>query len=182
MKDFGIECKGKTKKNYFDALNEFLLAGLENNQNACLIIDEAQCLNAKVLEEIRLLTNLETSKQKLLQIVLTGQPELKDLLLKPSLIQLRQRVGVSVHLRGFDLSETRDYIYHRLHFVKEENSEPVIFGDAAIAKIHEMTQGVPRLINTVCERVLMAAYSQHTREITYDVARSAFEEMAFVCS
>jgi len=181
VQDFDIPCRGKSKKDYFDALNHFLLEGLEQGQNAVLIIDEAQRLSAKVLEEVRLLSNLETSKQKLLQIVLMGQPELKDILLRPDLTQLRQRVGVLYHLKGLSLSGTRSYIEHRLECVRE-GVHPVVFDNFVIGKIHLATRGIPRLINALSDRILMSAYAQHTRLITWEVSQAAFEEMDLVCS
>ena len=181
VKDFGITAAGDSKKNYFDALNDFLIHGLENNQNTCVIIDEAQCLNPKVLEEVRLLTNLETTKQKLLQVVLTGQPELKDVLLKPALKQLRQRVGVSVHLKGLEAQETGDYIQSRLHYV-QEGEQGLMFHEDVVVKIHELSRGIPRLVNAICDRILMAAFARQTKEVTMEVAQSAFDEMAFVCA
>lgn len=181
VQDFGIECRGKSKKDYFDALNRFLLEGLEKGQNACLIIDEAQCLSVRVLEEVRLLSNLETSKQKLLQIVLMGQPELKDILLRPDLTQLRQRVGVLYHLKGLSLSGTRSYIEHRLECVRE-GVHPVVFDNFVIGKIHLVTRGIPRLINALSDRILMSAYAQHTRSITWEISQAAFEEMDLICA
>jgi len=179
--DFGIECKGRTKKHYFDALNAFLLKGLGRNENACLIIDETQCLSRKVIEEIRLLSNLETSERKLLQIVLMGQPELKDILMHPSLTQLRQRIGVFCHLGGLDSNETQSYIEHRLSSVTDGNTRLSMTADV-INKIHEMTRGIPRLINGLCERILMCAYAQQTTEITMNVSHDAFEDAAFICA
>jgi len=181
VQDFGIECRGKTKKDYFDALNRFLLEGLEKDQNACLIIDESQRLSVRLLEEVRLLSNLETSKQKLIQIVLMGQPELREVLLRPELTQLRQRVGVFFHLKGLSLSETRRYIEHRLECVRE-GVTPVVFDNFVIGKIFLATRGIPRLINAVSDRILMAAYSRHTRTITWETAQTAFEEMDLICA
>jgi len=181
VQDFGIIPRGKGRRGLYEALAAFLLDGINRNQNACLIIDEAQCLNLRVLEEIRLLSNLETSKQKLIQIVLMGQPELRDLLKKPSLRQLRQRIGVYVHLRGFTPNETRDYILHRLSCVSRGESKIAISTDV-FERIHEATRGTPRLINTACDRILMAAYAHQTSHITLDVARDAFEEISFICA
>jgi len=179
VRDFGIEVKRKTKKHYFDALNAFLLGGLKHNQNACIIIDEAQLLTPNLLEEIRLLSNIETSKQKLIQIILFGQPELRDLLRKDSLTQLRQRVGVACHLRRLDRTETRDYIEHRINVVSEGN--PVVFFEQYVhSKIYEATGGVPRLINVLCDRILLSAFSKKTKVISWDVASAAFEELAFI--
>jgi len=179
--EFDIEAKGKTKRHYYEALNQFLLEGLENNRNACLIIDEAQCLSPKVLDEIRLLSNLETSQKKLLQIVLMGQPELKDLLNKPSLTQLRQRIGVYCHLKALSPSETENYIQHRLTQANHGASE-LTFDSDVLQKIYEITRGVPRLINALCDRILMSAYAGQTKVVTEDIADSAFEETAYVCA
>jgi general secretion pathway protein A len=181
LRDFGVECKGRTKKHYFDALNEFLLSGLERHQNACIIIDESQCLSTKVLDEIRMLSNLETSQRKLLQIVLMGQPELRGILERPQLTQLRQRVSVFCHLKALDRNETRDYIEHRLQCAQEGSCE-IVFDQFVINKIYETTRGIPRLINSLCDRILMAAFAGQTKGITWEVARTAFEETAFICS
>jgi len=134
-----------------------------------------------VLDEIRLLSNLETSQQKLLQIVLMGQPEFREVLLKPSLTQLRQRIGVFCHLRGLDRTETRDYIEHRIRQVREGNCD-IGFDHFVISKIYETTRGIPRLINSLCDRILMAAFAHQTQDITWEVAQSAFEESSLVCS
>lgn len=180
VQDFGIECRGRTKKHYFDALNLFLLEGLEKKQNACLIIDEVQCLKPKALEEIRLLSNLETHNQKLLQIILIGQPELRQILSAPGLTQLRQRINVFCHLKGLDLEETRSYINHRLGYAQEKGRR-VHFQEEVIEKIYLMSRGIPRLINALADKILMSAYLHHTHNITLEAARDGFEEMNFIC-
>jgi general secretion pathway protein A len=179
--EFGIEPGGKTKRHYYEALNRFLLEGLTQGRNACIIIDEAQCLSPKVLDEIRLLSNLETSQKKLLQIVLMGQPELRELLQKPSLTQLRQRIGVHCHLRPLSQEDTKNYIEHRLSQVDQGNCE-LTFDPDVLQKIYDITRGIPRLINALCDRILMSAYAGQTKVINEDVANSAFEETAFVCA
>lgn len=180
IQDFGISSKWKGKRGLYESLAAFLLEGIQQHQNACLIIDEAQCLNLKVLEEIRLLSNLETSKQKLIQIVLLGQPEFREILKRPSLRQLRQRVGVSIHLKGLDLVEARDYIFHRLGHVSCGPCQ-IAFDAEVLERIHQMTRGIPRLINTACDRILMSAYTKQTKEINMEVAREAFDEVSFMC-
>ncbi len=180
VKDFGIQCKGNTKQEYFEALNAFLLEGIAHQQNACLVIDEAQCLGVRLLEEIRLLTNLETGKQKLLQIILMGQPELRDILAKPELTQLRQRIGVFCQLQGMSLDEMKDYALHRLHHASESLCQ-LSFEEAIWPRIHQISRGIPRLINSLCDRILMAAFAQQTKEISMELAAPAFEEMAFIC-
>ncbi len=180
VQDFGIPNQGKTRRGIYEGLSRFLVEGIQKNQNACIIIDEAQCLPVRVLEEIRLLSNLETSKQKLIQIILVGQPELRDLLARPQLMQLRQRIGVYVHLDGLNPDESREYIRYRLH--QASAREPRIFFDAEVLRqIHALTRGIPRLINAVCDRILMSAFARQTSEVTMDVAGSAFEELAFIC-
>lgn len=179
--DFGIPFQGKSKKDIFEALNKFLLDGMPKNQNACLIIDEAQCLSPKVIEEIRLLSNLETSKRKLLQIVLMGQPELRDVLKKPNLRQLRQRIGVYVHLKGFDLFQTGEYIRHRLGLANQ-GSATLEFDSELVSHIYKCSGGSPRLVNTICDRILMAAFIRKVRnKIDMAVAQEAFDEINFIC-
>lgn len=180
VRDFGIPDCGKTKRGIYEGLSQFLLDGIQHSQNACLIVDEAQSLNLKVLEEIRLLSNLETSKQKLMQIILIGQPELKEILMRGSLKQIRQRLGVHVHLNGLNLEETVHYIQQRLNCAGGGNCR-VSFNLDVVHAVHKMSQGIPRLINTICDRVLIAAYARQTYEITLEVAQSAFEELVFIC-
>jgi len=137
-------------------LNEFLLEQLRLGQDVVLLIDEAQDLSRDLLEQIRLLSNLETDQRKLLQIVLVGQPELRDLLDERGLRQLRQRITVRYHLRPLSSWETEAYIQHRLH-VAGANSRPT-FSRAAVWWIHHYSHGVPRLINAICDKVLLAGY------------------------
>jgi len=174
--DFGIAVKGRTKKAYFDAINTFLLDALAEGSNAVLIIDEAQNLSPRTLEQIRLLSNLETEKHKLIQIVLVGQPELRDLLRSPSLVQLRQRISVRYHLMPLDYTETEAYIYHRLKCAGCPEEE-VIFTTHALANIYEYSKGVPRLINVVCDKILLAAYVRGTKKIIYQIVEEAVREI-----
>jgi general secretion pathway protein A len=181
VKDFGIKPSGINKKDYFDDLNTTLLEWAHRGQNACLVIDESQCLSTRVLEEIRLLTNLETAKQKLLQIVLIGQPELRDIIRRPELTQLRQRIGVSFHLSGLNPQETKDYVYHRLQCVQEKKME-LHFTESVLESIYLTTRGIPRLINSLCDRILMSAYAKGTQQIDWEIAQPAVEEIAFICA
>jgi len=180
-RDFGIPNPGKTRRSIYEGLSKFLLQGMQHDQNACLIIDESQCLNVKVLEEIRLLSNLETAKQKLIQIVLVGQPEMREVLMQPSLTQLRQRIGVYVHLNGLSRDDTSAYIEHRLQQVGD-GTVKILFESSVIRKIHEISRGIPRLINALCDRILMSAFAQQTYAIHDSVAATAFEELAFICA
>lgn len=155
VEDFGITPKGKRRKDYFDALNRFLLQELEKGMNAVLIIDEAQNLTPRALEQIRLLSNLETTREKLLQIILVGQPELRDLLGRPDLVQLRQRITNRYHLTALNREETEKYINHRLQVA---GSEGQFFTSEAIDRIYERSNGIPRLINVLADRALLGAY------------------------
>ena len=160
VEDFGIVPKRRRRKDYFDSLNRFLLEELEKGTNAVLIIDEAQNLSPRALEQIRLLSNLETTQEKLLQIVLVGQPELRSLLARPDLAQLRQRIAVRYHLPALSLEETEKYIVHRLHVAGTEERP---FTPEAVEKIYERSNGVPRLINLLADRALLGAFAKGIR-------------------
>jgi general secretion pathway protein A len=146
-----------TAKDFIDPLNSFLLRGHAAGQNNVLIIDEAQNLSADVLEQLRLLTNLETSERKLLQIVLIGQPELRRMLARPELEQLAQRVIARFHLDALSELETSHYIAHRLAVAGLTGASP--FNKQALARIHKLARGIPRRINLLCGRALLGAYS-----------------------
>lgn len=154
---------GKTKKELIDRLNAFLLERVAEGGNAVLIIDEAQNLSPQVLEQIRILSNLETPRQKLLQIVLVGQLELKRKLEQASLRQLNQRISVRYQLQPLSVEDTKRYIEHRL-FVAGSNSS-VAFSDQAHQAVYEYSRGVPRLINMVCERCMLGAYVDQVKRI-----------------
>jgi len=154
------EASNPTVKTYVDALNDFLLQTHAVGQNNVLIIDEAQMLSAEVLEQLRLLTNLETNERKLLQIVLIGQPELRTMLERPELEQLAQRVIARFHLNALSAKETEHYIRHRLSVAGMTRAMP--FDHQALQRIHELTRGVPRRINLLCDRVMLGAYA-HSR-------------------
>ena len=154
-----------TVKVYVDALNEFLLKTHAVGQNNVLIIDEAQMLAVEVLEQLRLLTNLETNERKLLQIVLIGQPELRTMLDRPDLEQLAQRVIARFHLKALSSKETEHYIRHRLSVAGMTRSIP--FDRKALQRIHEIARGVPRRINLLCDRVMLGAYAhgKHSADV-----------------
>jgi general secretion pathway protein A len=146
-----------TVKDHVDGLNEYLLRTHAAGQNSVLIIDEAQNLSSDVLEQLRLLTNLETNERKLLQIVLIGQPELREMLARPELEQLAQRVIARYHLDALSEKETAQYISHRLAIAGLAGALP--FDGAALRRIHQLTRGVPRRINLLCDRALLGAYA-----------------------
>lgn len=160
-------------KTLVDALNRYLLAAHANNRRTVLIIDEAQNLNLEVLEQIRLLTNLETSKTKLLQIILVGQPELNDLLSRRELRQLNQRITARYHLLPLSLEETRIYIRHRLTVSK---GDPDLFKESAIKKVFDYSGGIPRVINIICHCALLGAFSIDSRSVTASMVKRAAEE------
>ncbi|MEI6336119.1 MAG: AAA family ATPase [Methylococcaceae bacterium] len=162
-----------TLKNLIDLLNRYLLTAHANGRRTVLLIDEAQNLSMDVLEQIRLLTNLETSKTKLLRIILVGQPELKDLLKRQDLRQLNQRITARYHLLPLSLEETRAYIRHRLIV---SNGHPDIFKDSAIHKIYKLSSGIPRVINILCDRALLGAYSTDTYSVTPAIVNRAAKE------
>ncbi len=164
-----------TKTQLISRLNEYLVEQLRNSCNVVLLIDEAQNLKPNVLEEVRMLSNLETETEKLIQLVLMGQPELKSKLWLRGLEQLRQRVTLHFHLTPLDAQETTAYIHHRLH-VAGANSTP-IFSPAAIAKIYGHTQGVPRLINSLCDRSLLTGYVNDTRLIDPAIIEEVAREL-----
>jgi general secretion pathway protein A len=158
--EFGIPlpAPADSVKAHVDALNAFLLAGHAKGEQAVLVIDEAQSLSAEVLEQLRLLTNLETAERKLLQIILIGQPELRGMVARPELEQLAQRIVARYHLGPLTLAETQQYIQHRLSVAGP--SAPLPFSAAALARIHALSGGVPRRINLLADRALLGAYAQ----------------------
>ncbi|MDD5028413.1 MAG: AAA family ATPase [Rhodoferax sp.] len=164
-----------TVKDYIDALNAFLLHSHANGQSSVLIIDEAQNLAADVLEQLRLLTNLETNERKLLQIVLIGQPELRAMLERPELEQLAQRVVARFHLDALSPSETGQYIAHRLGVAGHTGALP--FDEKALQRIHRLTHGVPRRINLLCARALLGAWATGQNRVNRKVVDKAAAEV-----
>jgi len=164
-----------TVKDYLDPLNEFLLRTHAVGQNNVLIIDEAQMLSVEVLEQLRLLTNLETNERKLLQIVLIGQPELRTMLARPELEQLAQRVIARFHLDALSADETAQYIRHRLAVAGLTGALP--FRRDAMARIHQLARGVPRRINLLCDRALLGAYALGRNRVDRDMVDKAAGEV-----
>ncbi|CAN5712570.1 ExeA family protein [soil metagenome] len=164
-----------TVKDYLDPLNEFLLKTHAVGQNSVLIIDEAQNLSSDVLEQLRLLTNLETSERKLLQIVLIGQPELRDLLARPELEQLAQRVIARFHLEALTEAETSRYIRHRLSVAGLSATRP--FDRKAVQRIHRLSRGIPRRINLLADRALLGAYAKGRARADVEIVDKAASEV-----
>jgi len=166
---------GATLKDHVDALNEYLLRTHAAGQNCVLIIDEAQNLSIDVLEQLRLLTNLETNERKLLQIILIGQPELRDMLHRPELEQLAQRVVARFHLDPLGEDETAHYIKHRLSVAGLHGLLP--FDREARHRIFELTRGVPRRINLLCDRALLGAYAGGRQRVDKAIVDKAAHEV-----
>ncbi len=175
--EFGIAvpAEASSVKAFVDPLNAFLLQAHAAGQSNVLIIDEAQNLSADVLEQLRLLTNLETSERKLLQIILIGQPELRGMLARPELEQLAQRVIARFHLGALSEAETEQYIRHRLQVAGLSNALP--FDRKALQRIHQLTRGVPRRINLLCDRALLGAYANGQRQVSAAVVQQAAREV-----
>lgn len=172
--ELGIEYPREASlKTLVDVLNAHLLETHAAGRRTVVILDEAQNLSREVLEQVRLLTNLETHKHKLLRIILVGQPELAEQLQRPDLRQLAQRITARYHLHSLDRRETRAYIRHRLERV---SGDPHLFTSAACAAVYRRSGGVPRLINIVCERALMGGYSRDRRRIDAATVRRAARE------
>ena len=173
--DFGITTKGHTRMELMTALNQFLIHQLTEGANVVLIIDEAQNLSPSVLEQVRMISNLETPKKKLIQIALVGQPELRQKLEDPTLRQLRQRIGVRYHILPLGKDEVGQYIRHRLH-VAGSNGR-IGFPLKTVDQIYHYSKGVPRLINMVCDKCLLAGYVYETHDITPDITKRCIQEL-----
>ena len=177
--EFGITTKRVGRLEYLNMLNEFLLTVSAAGDEAVLIIDEAQDMPDKTLEMARLLSNLETESQKLLQIVLVGQPELRTKLAKPKFRQLAQRITVRYHLGTLSRKDTEEYIHHRLAVAGANRSEAttIHFDAGAVKEIYRYSQGTPRLINAISDKVLLAGYVYQTQCIDRRIVRRAVREL-----
>jgi general secretion pathway protein A len=175
MADFGISCQSRTKSEIVIRLNHWLLARMRQGDLTVLIVDEAQNLSTEVLEEIRLLANLETSTEKLLQIVLSGQPELDEKLKQPELRQLRQRVVFRCHTMPLTLMETEGYIAKRLSMAGG-NGEAV-FSPEAIQCVHDYSRGIPRVINVLCQHAMINALADQKRPVPVRLVMEAVRDL-----
>ncbi|WP_271270202.1 ExeA family protein [Aliamphritea hakodatensis] len=169
-----ITADSRSLKEYVDRINQHLITNHRHNKNTVLIIDEAQNLSTDVLETVRLLTNLETNTQKLLQIILVGQPELLELLSQPMLRQLNQRITARYHLKALQPDEIQAYINHRLAVA---GVDCPLFNLDATKRLYKLTKGVPRLINIICDRALLGAYVQRENTVKIDVLGKAAGEV-----
>ncbi len=173
--EFGIDCAADTALELVDTLNQYLLDAAARGRNCVLVIDEAQNLTPPVLEQIRLLSNLETEKDKLLQIILIGQPELAEVLALKELRQLNQRITARYHLKPLTETETLQYIAYRLHVAGGRRK--VQFDRKAVRAIYKFSRGVPRVTNAVCDRALLVGYTKEVRTITAAIVRAAAREI-----
>ncbi len=174
--DLGIESDGmKSRGQSLAALHSFLLDRFARNEKVFLIIDEAQSMEPGLLQEVRLLTNLETSKNKLLHVILLGQPELDRTLDEPAFRPLKQRISVRYHLRHLDLRETTEYIRYRL---KRAGSRSIaIFDSGAVSEIYRYAKGIPRLINIVCDNALLTGFSREQNRIGKEIIREVIGDL-----
>jgi general secretion pathway protein A len=162
--EFGLEGDFRTKADYLIALNRYLLQRLQQGLNTVLIIDEAQNLDASMLEQVRLLSNLETNTEKLIQIVLTGQPELREMLATPEMSPLRQRIALEHHVRPLRAEEVASYLRHRIEVAGGQYTS--VFAPDCESTFHTFANGCPRLINLLADRVLLAAYASEERPVS----------------
>ena len=174
--DLGLQAGGKNKSELLLELGQFLLSRGSKRLTTVLIVDEAHLLSEDILEEIRLLSNLETVDDKLLQIVLVGQPELDDKLDSLGLRQLKQRIALRAQLAPLDLAETEAYIEKRLQIAGADLKSAPIFPAEAAAAVFEHSRGLPRLINTICENALIAAYARQSLSVTPDMIADVARE------
>ena len=176
LQDFAIDVEETSKVRMLNRLNSFLIDRFARHQNPVVIIDEAQNLAPEVLEELRLLSNLETDQQKLVQIVLVGQPELAEILTRRSLRQLRQRIPGVLHMKNLQHNEVGEYIRFRLLTAGMTNGR-LAFTPEAQQAIYEYSDGIPRLINTLCDRVLIRGYLQRTTTISREMVEAGVLEL-----
>ena len=175
VQDFGLDPMRNNRLTLFNQLNQFLLEQAHLGQNIVLVIDEAQNLSLRVLEQIRMLSNLETDKEKLIQIVLVGQPQLREKLNLPAMRQLHQRIGVRYHIQPLDLDEVRTYIEHRLQVAGSNGS--LGWTEEAIEEIYQRSKGIPRLINLICDRALLACYVLRGKRVDRGIVRRSHQEL-----
>ena len=183
LSDFGLPVSGKNKSDLLFGLGQFLVSRGSRKMTTVLIVDEAHHLSADLLEEIRLLSNLETDDDKLLQIVLVGQPELDEKLDSVDLRQLKQRIAVRAQLGSLDADEATRYIHQRLQIAGGNSCNSPLFSAQTIAAVYRHSRGLPRLINTICENALITAYARQLPNVPPDVIEDVAKEfrLGVVC-
>lgn len=174
-REFCLTAASQDSSSYLEALNAFLLEQNQASRTVVLVIDEAQNLAPDVLEQVRMISNLETERDKLIQIILAGQPELEDVLNRHDLRQLKQRIMVRCHLTPMSLVDTGDYINHRLRI--SGSRMPGLFSRGAIKLIYRFSRGIPRLINVVCEQALVIAWTRESQVVTPALCRQVLDEL-----
>jgi len=179
LEDLEVEFKPGSKSKLLSQLNDYLIDQLRRNNNVVLIIDEAQNLTPSVLEEVRMLSNLETESEKLIQIIFLGQPELKAKLALPRLEQLRQRVAVYYNLTPLNQADAQQYILHRLN-IASGNNKRKYFTDEALDLIYKFSKGVPRLINQICDSALLTGYINEEEKIDLKIMEEVIGESPMV--
>jgi general secretion pathway protein A len=177
LADFGLPASGKNKAELLFDLSQFLISRGSKKLTTVLIVDEAHHLAAEILEEVRLLTNLETANDKLLQIVLVGQPELDEKLDSIGLRQLKQRIALRARLDPLDVNETKGYIERRMQVAGSSYEVNTLFPGQTIAAVSHYSRGFPRLINTICENALITAYARQMRSVTPEIIESVAKEL-----
>ena len=175
--DFGLSVTGKDKITLIRDLNDFLLEQYAAGNYPMLIIDEAQNLAADLLEEVRMLSNLESAHGKLLQIVLVGQPELRDTLSTPELLQLRQRISINCHLKALSLEEMSEYILHRMTVAG--NRDALVFPSGTLELIYQYSRGIPRLVNIICDFLMLSAFAEETNVASLEMAHDVLGDLDF---
>ena len=175
--DFGLSVAGKDKVSLIRDLNDFLLEQYAAGNHTMLIIDEAQNLAADLLEEVRMLSNLESSHGKLLQIVLVGQPELRETLAAPELLQLRQRISINCHLKALSLEEMAEYIQHRMEVAG--NRDALVFPSGTLELIYQYSRGIPRLVNIICDFLMLSAFAEEATVASLEMARDVLGDLEF---
>ncbi len=175
--DFGLSVSGKNKSEILLDFSSYVIDRGTKNLTTVLIVDEAHHLSAEILEEIRLLTNLETARHKLLQILLVGQPELDDTLDSPTLRQLKQRIAHRAQLTPLDENETKGYIERRLQIAGAGSNGDSLFPRATSASVYRHSHGIPRLINTICDNALITAYARKIKSVTPEIIESTAADL-----
>jgi general secretion pathway protein A len=173
--EFGLDVQGRDRLDTVAAISGFLVKQIERGRETVLIIDEAQNLTEELLEQVRLLSNIETDDRKLLQIVLLGQPELRDRLNSPRLRQLRQRITVRYHLAPLTRFEVSQYVQHRLELAGSRGVP--FFTQPALWRVYFFSRGIPRLVNALCDKALLAGYVEQSDRITYRMVGRAIREL-----
>ena len=175
LNDFGLQATSHDRLALIEQLNDFLLTQAECGKNVVIVIDEAQDLQPEVMEQVRLLSNLETDDQKLMQIVLAGQPELRDRLAQHDLRQLRQRILIRCHITPLTETELAEYVAHRLQVAGA--GEDVWFEPEAMSMVYSYSRGIPRLINAVCDLAMLGGYAAQRMQLGPDQVRKALQQL-----